>query len=228
MGVDFHGEKTFEDDGQTSRLTDARALAGALLVVWLLVIGVGFFSLWSYAHRAGSHGDVQQVWPSGAAIQHATDRCTLVMFVHPRCPCSRASLSELERALTKCSLGFAAHVQFAAPAQVESDWTETDLWLQAQRIPIVQVGVDLGGVEARRFGAATSGHAMLYSEKGRLLFSGGLTSSRGHHGDNAGRLAVEALVRNGSALTQRVPVFGCPLVQGEAESHQDRSICCRK
>jgi hypothetical protein len=53
---------------------------------------------------------------------------------------------------------------------------------------------------------------LLYSPQGKLQFSGGITESRGHVGDNAGRAAVLA------ALTTDAPpeqtnafVFGCAL-----------------
>jgi hypothetical protein len=38
-----------------------------------------------------------------------------------------------------------------------------------------------------------------------------MTAARGHAGDNAGRLAIEALLLNQDAQTHRAPVFGCEL-----------------
>ena len=67
-----------------------------------------------------------------------------------------------------------------------------------------------GGAITAAFGAFTSGQVFLYGTSGELLFSGGITGSRGHEGDNAGRDAVESLLdrRNAPAHT---PVFGCSL-----------------
>ncbi|HKS16351.1 MAG TPA: hypothetical protein VJU16_03510, partial [Planctomycetota bacterium] len=65
--------------------------------------------------------------------------------------------------------------------------------------------------EARRFGIETSGHVLLFSPGGARLFSGGITSARGHSGDNAGLdLALERL-RNPSLPTASTSVFGCLL-----------------
>ena len=74
----------------------------------------------------------------------------------------------------------------------------------------VEIRVDQGGAEARRFGVATSGHVCLFSAEGELKFSGGITPSRGHEGDNRGIAALKALLVGGQAdATNRV--YGCPL-----------------
>jgi hypothetical protein len=102
-------------------------------------------------------------------------------------------------------------VVFVNPASVEEGWDQTDLWKTAESIPGVQVVRDIDGIEARRFGATTSGETILYSQRGERLFSGGITSARGHAGDNAGRTAIEAYLKNGSSDFSQTPVFGCPL-----------------
>jgi hypothetical protein len=67
------------------------------------------------------------------------------------------------------------------------------------------------GVEAERFGTSTSGQTLLYSADGRLLFSGGITGSRGHAGDNEGRDGLVALLTRAGSGRTRASVFGCPL-----------------
>jgi hypothetical protein len=71
---------------------------------------------------------------------------------------------------------------------------------------------DPDGEEARRFGASTSGQTLLYSGKGRLLFNGGITASRGHIGPNDGWDAVVSLLQTGTAKHQTTPVFGCSML----------------
>ena len=82
---------------------------------------------------------------------------------------------------------------------------------QAAAIPGAQVLRDAGGVEAARFQAATSGQTLLYSAEGDLLFNGGITSARGHAGDNFGKSAIISLVNGGRAEHAETPVFGCTL-----------------
>jgi len=139
------------------------------------------------------------------------------MFAHPRCPCTRASINELAVLMAQCEGKLNAHVAFFQPDDAKSDWSQTDLWFSASRIPDVEVFADEEGSEARRFGAATSGQVLLYDSDGELLFQGGITSARGHAGDNVGRSSIVRLlgktrrpIRERSSSTE-APVFGCPL-----------------
>lgn len=77
--------------------------------------------------------------------------------------------------------------------------------------------IDDNGAEANRFHAATSGQTLLYDAAGRLLFSGGITGSRGHSGDNAGQTAIVSLVNSGAAELTETSVFGCPLFEPKSE-----------
>jgi len=84
---------------------------------------------------------------------------------------------------------------------------------EARLIPGVRVILDPDGKLARRFGVETSGHTLVYGADGKLLFAGGITSSRGHLGDNAGFAAVLEIITNRSIQSARTttPVFGCEL-----------------
>src|SRR5262249_51660441 len=131
-------------------------------------------------------------------------------FVHPRCPCSRATVANLARLLAHCPGPVEADVLFYRPGDAEEAWQPTDLWESAAAVPGVGVGWDEDGVEAARFGARTSGHVVIYDSEGVLRFKGGITSSRGHEDDNPGLDSAAAAL--GSALPGADhPVFGCPL-----------------
>jgi hypothetical protein len=84
-------------------------------------------------------------------------------------------------------------------------------------IPGVTTLVDRDGTQASLFRAYTSGQVVLYDSQGQLRFRGGITESRGHVGDNAGRSAIEAIVNTGNTPTDHTVVFGCPLVNPESE-----------
>jgi hypothetical protein len=155
-------------------------------------------------------------WRGDSSLQLAKDRPTLVMFIHPRCPCSGASLEELNRIMTHCRDRMSVNVVFFTPTQSPEQWVNQSSWKQAASIPGVHTVRDDDGAIARRFGAVTSGQVLLFDQRGRLSFSGGITGSRGHSGDNAGARAIVELVR-GTINTPReplsTPVFGCAIVQ---------------
>jgi hypothetical protein len=111
------------------------------------------------------------------------------------------------------------------PEGAGEGWERTDLWQRASAIPGVCVVTDPCGAEARRFGAATSGQAMLYDPAGKLLFCGGITGARGHAGGNAGFDAVLQRFQVASAMpTTQTPVYGCelfaPVCKSDSSFHQ--------
>jgi len=181
------------------------------------------FALWGLAVAAGSfYGFWYEItpaetdvalagWPAGSACVLAADRPTLLMFVHPRCPCSRSSVSELAVLIARCQDRMDAQVLFyKAPASPE-DWATTDLWHSAARIPGVVPRVDVAGAERRLFGASVSGEVFLFQPGGELSFHGGITAGRGHAGDNQGRSALESILLNRHSPSTTAPVYGCAL-----------------
>jgi len=187
------------------------------IVVWLIVVGFGLSFLWSYENTPGFAAAAPLNWPADSNIQPASDRATLVMLVHPQCPCTRASIGELAAIMTHCEGRVNAYVLFMKPEGSSENWEKTDLWQSAAKIPGVSVISDPNGEEAQRFHAATSGLTLLYDTKGQLLFSGGVTSSRGHSGDNAGRSAIVSLINRELPDTTETFVFGCPLFNTNSE-----------
>jgi hypothetical protein len=199
------------------RLNKGQYILIAVCAAWGLIIGVGLDLLWDYENAPGLTAAPPSQWPPDSHIHLAPDRATLIMLAHPHCPCSRASVGELARLMAQTQGRVTAYVLFLKPADASDDWEKTDLWQSAASIPGVNVVADDDGVEARRFHAMTSGQTVLYDAAGRLLFSGGITGSRGHSGDNAGRSAIVARLNTGEAERAETFVFGCPLFGTHSE-----------
>jgi hypothetical protein len=187
-------------------------------LLWLAGAVAGLAMLFQYAGRPGAPATPPAAWPKASGLALAKSGATLVMFVHPRCPCTRASLEELEKLIARCGSAVTPFVVFLKPKDSADDWEQTDLWRAAARTPGVHVVCDVEGLEARRFGAKTSGQTMLFDPRGRLLFSGGITAARGHAGDNAGRSAIEALARGELPVCRETPVFGCPIANAQRQA----------
>ncbi len=183
----------------------------ALVALWLFAVGAGFAMILNYQKTSGQTGPTPGRWPAGSQITLDPQRDTLVMFAHPQCPCTRASIGELNRVLARTHDRVTAHVFFIKPSQSSEGWSKTDLWRSAAAIPGVTVHEDLGGRLAGLFGAETSGDVLLYDTKGQLLFSGGITGSRGHAGDNASETTLISLCEGQTIQFAETPVFGCSL-----------------
>jgi hypothetical protein len=179
--------------------------------IWLAALAVGMGGLTDYEARPGALADPPHDWPTGSALPHRPGLPTLVVFVHPRCPCSRATLSELNLVMNRLHGRLTASVVFMRPTDLPGSWTRTATWRRAREIPGVTVVADRDGLEARRFGAATSGQAVVYDRAGRLAFNGGITASRGHEGDSDGRRRLVSALADDGADPSTSRVFGCAL-----------------
>jgi len=210
------------------------------LTIWLALVIVGIDILRNYSLTPGTAGTPDTLWPSASLIRRPSRSFTLVMAIHPHCPCSRASIGELAILMAHSGGRLAAFVVFVQPPGFDENWTKSDLWSSAGSIPGVTRIID-HGVEAERFGAATSGQTMVYDPRGRLLFSGGVTAARGHFGDNAGVSAIARLLdtaeagvsarvvyRNHTAVyASTTPVYGCPLFEPSTKRGNDRYKCAK-
>jgi hypothetical protein len=190
---------------------DRRAIP-VLVLAWAAAVSAGFAVLLRYKATPGETGRPPADWPRESRLPApAGGEAALVMFAHPRCPCTHASLSELARLVASARQRPTVHVVVVRPNGVPEDWDDTELQRRAAGIPRATVMRDDGGSEALRFRASVSGFTVLYDAQRRLRFAGGITSSRGHEGDSFGRRRILAALAGGSADRVDAPVFGCAL-----------------
>jgi hypothetical protein len=186
------------------------------LAVWTAGAAALLLAIEQYKARPGAAGATPL---HAAAPPAAANRPWLRMFVHPRCPCTRASIAELRNLLAAAHADVYAEVVLVLPPGAADAWRDSPIAAAAAAIPGVVVRCDERGAEAEEFGVQTSGHVLLYGPDGRLKFTGGITRSRGHEGDSTGGRAVVALLRHERAAETQHAVFGCPLMANE-------TACC--
>ena len=215
--------------------------------IWIATVAGGLGFLMAYANRPGDQGDAISEWPEASPISLARDRPTLLLFAHPKCPCTKASIGELDWIMTRCGDDVDSHVLFFQPDGETEDWCRTSCWARAVMIPNVDVSVDPESRMARQFGIKTSGHVLLYAPDGELLFEGGITQSRGHAGESPGRTRLVSLIREHANLggsdggrsnskdspssprsdadrdSDSTCVFGCPLHDPEVAARSSPS-----
>ncbi len=184
-----------------------------LIAAWFVGIAAALHALMIYKGTSGTAGKTPESWQKNELVALSSEKPLLLMFAHPRCPCTRASLGELEQLVAQAKDRFEPVVLFYEPQQDSEAWTKTSLIQAAQSVPGVRVILDKEGFVAKQFGVETSGHTVIYNSDGRLLFSGGITGARGHQGENAGFDSVLKVVNNAavSSSPQKTKVFGCEL-----------------
>lgn len=203
-----------------------RSLAAAGVIAWIVCCSIGLGVLARHAATPGDFATTRERWPARSRLKPPTQIPTLLIFLHPQCPCSTATLGELERATAgvenRCRIVFVVYT----PSQSPSEWSATSLCERASSLAHATIVTDTGGREAALFGATTSGHAMLFASNGERLFEGGLTSSRGHEGDNDGSIALRSLLLGNDAIVRSTPVYGCQLGRPIHDRDEERCELC--
>jgi hypothetical protein len=190
----------------------ARPLFFVGVFFWIAAVGAGFAALARYDNAPGELGEqIPSRWPPLSHLSRIAGLPTLIVMLHPRCPCSRATLGNLERAMPELQSKTQVHLVFVHPdGQDQRD--DTDLLRIAKGIPGTEIFQDQTGREAELFGTLTSGETLLYSREGTLLFHGGITFGRSHEGDNPGLSAIVEFIQHGVANRSSASVFGCALM----------------
>lgn len=174
---------------------------------WLVAIGAVMAALLRHEHTPG---------PAGAAVIAGApaEQPRAMLFAHPHCPCTRASIEEFSRLARRAERG-AFEVWFFRPENEPDSWAHGAAWNKSSAIEGARIAIDPEGREAARWGALTSGHVVVVNEAGEIAFTGGVTASRGHEGGNAGADGALKALR-GEPGPRTWPVFGCR-IQSEHE-----------
>jgi hypothetical protein len=189
----------------------------AALIVWIAVAVAGWYGISAYGFKGDPQATTGIVrhWPADSTIARMTGRPTLVLFLHPKCPCSRATVAELERlpVLVPSDALPDICVVAAAPRSTGDLWWSSPFLERAARLPNAHLVRDPGGVETELFGVRISGTVLLFDPAGNRLYAGGVTMSRGHAGDNVGLQAVTDLLVDHDADVSSIPPLGCAMVR---------------
>lgn len=184
---------------------------GLLMFIWLSTLAGGFYWLLEYKNTPGATAEPPKRWPQASILSRDSRQPTLLLFLHPHCDCSYASLHELKDLLGEISVRPCIYVLFASPDSVEDTWHQTGLFEEAKTLKNVNVVVDRGDQERQRFRSWTSGQVLLYDANGELQYNGGITRARGVRGDNPGRHSIRQLLKGSQSEGPDSPVLGCPL-----------------
>jgi hypothetical protein len=197
-----------------------------ILLVWGLMVAGGYFLITQYSGTPGERIAPPTRFPVDIQLKVQKDRPTLLVFIHPHCPCSNATLSELERLLADVKVPLSTVLLLGCPESERNTWTQSPLAKRCRLMSNASVVIDLNGELATHFNATTSGDCLLYSKEGALQFHGGITSGRGHEGESLGRVAIRKRLSGRDSGYQQTPVFGCELV-GDSSVGEASPPCCQ-
>jgi hypothetical protein len=111
-------------------------------------------------------------WPQTSALPRAEGKSTVLMFVYPSDARSEAKIAELAATLATVKNRPFVAVVHVADTQPTALWDTSGKLLQSARL------LDKGGVEAKRFGAVSTGHTVVYDAAGQLQYTGSVSQLR--------------------------------------------------
>jgi hypothetical protein len=196
-----------------------RALLVGAALLWVAAAAGGPLFMFVYESQAAPAPEIASLWPDRTGLARNPNGFSLVMAIHPKCSCTRASVSELNKLMLAWGGQVRAIALVTKPFEFPDLWSETDVTARLRAIPNVEVVRDLGGADASAFGAQSSGQTLLYDAAGRLVFAGGITAFRGHEGPSVGGEALKQLVAGNAAPRARTHVFGCSLKDKFCPAH---------
>lgn len=185
------------------------------IITWLCALLLGFGGLSWYKTRPGEMTLSLSEWPSQAGLHLSNADYTMVLFLHPKCECSDATVYELASLLKDAGTKLKTQIVFYYPEKAKEEWAHTDLWSKASAFQNSTLIADKAGKTAFLFGARTSGETYLFNSTGKLLFHGGITESRGHIGPSPGQRAVASILEGTKSSDFTTKPFGCSLFSAE-------------
>lgn len=185
----------------------------AVAITWLTASVAGLWFAIQHESTAGAAAHAVSSWPAKSKLSPAANKPTVVLFAHPECPCTRATLNQLARLQALAPERPKIIVALAIPGG-HADWRRSAIADQARSLPGAEIFEDSDLAEAHLFHASTSGQCFVYGRSGSLLYHGGITGARGHEGDNTGM--DNALNALNNRLSVSSPVFGCALEETNA------------
>lgn len=178
--------------------------------VWLVLILAGTQVLTSYSNYRVDR-------PQSATYDHLSlaryvkkARYSLILFLHPRCSCSRATLHELSKVLRKSTNSPRVTIVMYCPNGKPDAWIEGPNDRLARKLDPHEFVIDAGQLFQQN-GIVDSGHVLCFDRSGTIRFSGGVTGSRSHEGSNQASAALRRILNGEGESCIEFPVFGCSI-----------------
>lgn len=150
--------------------------------------------------------------PQEIVSSRTPGRSTVIVAIHPQCPCTRATIANLESAWKDAAPGCDLVALVYTPDGRPAEWSNTDSVKRATSLQGARRIDDPNGQTSAALGIATSGQVLVYDADGRLRFAGGITPSRGHEGACASLETFRAAIAGTPhGQPQAATVFGCSL-----------------
>jgi len=177
----------------------------ALWTAGLLVV-LAAFTMWAAREEQRASAKSRN-WPEGAPLTLDPARVTLLVFVHPQCRGTEATLQTLAHVMARCAGHANVTIMMYEDPALLAHWKGSPTQSEAESIPGASVREDHMGEAASFFDVKTSGTALVFAPDGTLLYRGGITPGLGQVGDGE---VLQKWLLEGQGVRHE-PVFGASL-----------------
>lgn len=186
--------------------------------LWLGGISAGSLTMWNHQFSQGPSNQAPIALPAALdALAEDAKPLTLFMAIHPGCPCTGASLEQVDRLIARNPdsiqlVGLVRDSGESTESTSDSKLHEESYWKRLESMPNARPFADKDGSLANLLGTHVSGATIAYDETGSLRFQGGMTASRGHAGPSRSMDELESIARQlAPPELCSTPTFGCSL-----------------
>ncbi len=187
-----------------------------VFAIWISAVSLCYGCLLNYSSTPALTTSGPSQFPQSQKLGLNKNGLTMIAFFHPQCPCSAATAAELGKILThhdfyKPHANLKVYAVISKPSGTDVSFTKSSLVSSLEVTRGVELVIDQNDVLSRQFGALASGQILLFNQQGEKLFSGGITTERGHEGESSGGAALGNYIRGQRTALKIAPVFGCSL-----------------
>ncbi len=192
-------------------MTSAITARAILVAGWCGTLSLAMWWMHSYSIRPG---ELQGAPTNFKLAKAPKGKCFL--FVHPKCPCSVATL-ENWTAIHRAAPDVMYQLVIVLPTGTQPDFSNGAALEWSKQNRWAQLRLDRNGVFAHQMHAKTSGEVLYYDSQGDLEFMGGITRARSSPGDStAARTLVDCIAHSAEKSIGINPVYGCSLLGEQA------------
>src|SRR5262249_51522535 len=101
-----------------------RAFVYGAALLWIAAAARGSLYRFVYESRPGPRAAAAEAWPEQTGLERNAHGFSLVMAVHPKCSCTRASVAELNKLMLRFGPRVRAIALVTKPFELPDLWSE--------------------------------------------------------------------------------------------------------
>jgi hypothetical protein len=146
--------------------------------------------------------------PDPSQAKMLVDDWQVELYIHPDCPCTLATLRLLDQLWDELPTKPRLDIYIASYDLPNTKWSESKNYTLAATLTSARIWEDTNADRAKQHEAQVSGTLLVRNGQGKLLFRGGISSSRSCDDPGSSFFALRYLLTSGQSI-EPTRVYGC-------------------